>query len=70
MKEKLHIELTIPKDWNGKQAKVVWEFLSDILEAVWDVHGNEIDDVIEDEQRYILAAARGELKDPTDDYPF
>ena len=71
MKEKLHIELTVPKEWNGKQAKIVWEFLSDILEAIWEVHGDVIDEAIEEEQRYYLAAARGELtEEEADDYPF
>ncbi|MCP4599718.1 MAG: hypothetical protein GY847_04125 [Proteobacteria bacterium] len=70
MKEKLHIELTVPKYWTGKQAKTVWEFLESIMEAIWEVHGDEIDEAIEEEQAYLLAAARGELPEPSDDYPF
>ena len=70
--EKLHIELAIPKDWTGKQAKTVWQFLENIMEAIWDVHGDEIDEAIEAEERRLLAAARGQplekLQD--DDFPF
>jgi hypothetical protein len=70
--EKLHIELAIPKDWNGKQAKTVWKFLENIMEAIWDVHGDEIDEAIEAEERRLLAAARGETlkKYQDDDFPF
>ena len=70
MKEKLHIEVTIPKDWTGKQAKTVWEFLESIMDAIWDVHGDDIDEAIEQEERTILAAARGQPINPPDDFPF
>ena len=69
MKEKLHIEVAIPKDWTGKQAKTVWEFLESFMEAIWDVHGEEIDEAIEDEERMLLTAARGQPV-PSDDFPF
>lgn len=70
--EKLHIEVPIPKDWTGKQAKIVWEFLESIMKSVFEVHGDEIDEAAELEQQRFLAAAREqslELK-PEDDYPF
>ena len=73
MKEKLHIELTVPKEWTGREAKAVWEFLESIMEAIGEVHADEIDEAIEAEQRYLLAAARGELsQEEIDDadYPF
>ena len=70
--EKLHIEVPIPKDWTGNQAKTVWEFLENIMEAIWDAHGDEIDEAIETEEHRLLAAARGEtLKEyQDDDFPF
>ena len=70
MKEKLHVELTVPKDWTGKQAKTVWEFLEFIMESIWDVHGEEIDEAVEDEERLLLAAARNKPVIPSDDFPF
>jgi hypothetical protein len=70
--EKLHIELAIPKDWTGKQAKTVWEFLESIMDAIFEVHGDDIDEAIEVEQRRLLAAARGQplKKQHDDDFPF
>jgi ABC-type uncharacterized transport system YnjBCD substrate-binding protein len=71
MKEKLHIELTVPKDWTAKQAKTVWEFLESLMDAIWQVHGDDIDELIDKEEHYLLAAARGELsEEATDDFPF
>lgn len=70
--QKLHIEVPIPKDWTGEQAKTVWEFMEAIMEAIFEVHGDEIENAIETEQRRFLAAARGEpLKQyQDDDFPF
>jgi hypothetical protein len=69
--QKLHIEVVIPKDWNGKQAKTVYEFLEAIMGAIWDVHGDEIEEAINEEENRLLAAARGQSIEPyTDDFPF
>ena len=70
MKEKLHIELTVPKYWTGKQAQAVSEFLESIMTAIWEVHGDEIDEATEAEEREWLIAAGGELPKKNDDYPF
>lgn len=69
MKDKLHIELIIPKDWTGKQAQTVWEFLESVMESIWDIHGEEIDKAIEKEEQMLRAAARGRPVTP-DDFPF
>ena len=70
--QKLHIEVPIPKDWTGEQAKTVWEFLERSMEAIFEVPGDEIENDIETEERQLLAAARGQpfKKDPIDDFPF
>ena len=69
--QKLHIEVVIPKDWNRKQAKTVHEFLESIMEAIWDVHGDEIEEAINEEENRLLAAARGQpIKPYPDDFPF
>lgn len=49
MKEKLLIEIPIPMDWTGDQAKAVWEFFGTLAAAVWDTHEEEIIEVFEDE---------------------
>lgn len=69
--EKLHIELSIPKEWNGNQAKTVFEFLEAVMGAIWDVHGDEIEEAINEEENRLLAAARGQpIKQYPDDFPF
>ena len=61
--------LSVPKEWNGKQAKAVWVFLGSIMEAIWDVHGEEIVDAAEDEQQKRLLVPSDELPE-YDDFPF
>ena len=70
--EKLHIEVAIPKDWTANQAKTVWEFLEIIMDAVFEVHGDEIEKAIETEERRLLDAARGQplKRSQNDDFPF
>jgi len=70
LKEKLHIELSIPKEWTGKQAKTFWVFLESIMEAIWEVHGDEINEVFREERTDFLAATRDELPEIFDDIPF
>jgi hypothetical protein len=73
---KNHID--IPNDWTPKQARFAWEFLEEICRAIWNVHGDRIEEVDEQEAAFIDRAARGELtKDEItnniltdDDYPF
>ncbi len=69
MREKPHNEVAIPEEWSGEQAKTVWEFLETVMEAIWDVHGNKIENAVESEERLLLDAARGEPTTP-DDCPF
>jgi hypothetical protein len=66
MTQNEHPTLTIPKEWNGKQAKTVWEFLESIMDSIWDVHGSEIERAIKEEEQEWLRAARGETKNPSD----
>ena len=69
--EKLHIELSIPKDWNGTQAKSVFEFLESIMDAIWEAHGDEIEKAVNAEENRLLAAARRQPVKPfPDDFPF
>ncbi len=70
MIEKLHIELTVPKEWTGKQAKIVWEFYDSIMEAIWEVHGDEIIEACEEEQKCFSDCTNSKLSKKIDDYPF
>ena len=35
----------IPRDWTAEQAFAVAEFLQEILDDIWDVHGREINEI-------------------------
>jgi hypothetical protein len=69
MTENLHIEVTIPKDWTGIQAKIVWQFLESLMDAIWDVHGDQIQESIQFEES-VLQNASQIHPGKTDDFPF
>ena len=67
--DKLHIEVPIPKDWSGIQAKIVWQFLDTTMDAIWEVHSEQIQEAIQFEESVQMIASRSNhIK--TDDYPF
>ncbi len=71
MKEKLNIELTVPMDWTGREAHTVWEFLESIMNAVSEVHGDEIEQVTDSDSRRTTAREELSPKEIDDsDYPF
>jgi len=67
--EKLHIEVPIPKDWSGIQAKIVWQFLESIMDAIWEVHSDQIQEAIEFEESVLMNASR-RIPTQTGDFPF
>lgn len=67
--EKLHIEVPIPKDWSGIQAKIVWQFLDAVMDAIWEVHSDQIQEAIQFEESVLMNASRN-IPSKTDDYPF
>lgn len=69
MTEKLHIEVPIPKHWTGIQAKIVWQFLESLMDAIWEVHSDQIQEVIELEESVQRSAPRIN-SEKSDDYPF
>jgi len=69
MTEKLHIEVPIPKDWTGIQAKIVWQFLESLMDAIWEVHSDQIQEVIELEESVRRSASQNN-PEKSDDYPF
>lgn len=70
MNEKLHIELTIPKSWNGQQAYAVAEFLESIITAIWDVHGDGIIALIDAKRNEPQNLKQIQTPTTTEDYPF
>ncbi len=68
-KYKPRIEVEIPTDWTGEQAKTIWEFLTEeIAGAIYNVYGDRIEQAVEKKENLLERAARSELTE--DDYPF
>ena len=53
-------KVTIPKDWNADQAKLVLEFLDDIIAAIWHVH----------EEAVLEKPSESNAPTPNSDFPF
>lgn len=60
-------KIYIPNDWSTQQAFAVFDFLEDILAAIWDLYGN---DFLETNDKSITQASAHEYKNPLDDLPF
>ena len=43
-------KMRIPNDWTTDQAKAVWEFLEDIISAIWDVHFHALNEAMKKER--------------------
>jgi len=70
MKEKLLIELAIPMDWTGTQAKAVLEFLRTLEASVFEAHETEILEAIENEHLEEIKKNREINYAQLDDIPF
>lgn len=38
--------ISIPKDWTGEQANAVFDFLEDILTAIWETHETALIEIL------------------------
>jgi len=73
MKSTLKNKITIPKNWTGDEAKIVWEFLENIIVAIWNVHFNALDEAIKRENALLERTPGGDdihRRITDDDYPF
>ena len=64
MNQTLFSNINVPKNWSGKQAKAVIDFIEDIAQTIWDVH--EIAILKEHENRNLKIV----LNEHNDDFPF
>jgi hypothetical protein len=73
-------KIQIPPDWNGDQAKALWEFLEEIATAIWEIHEDAILKAFDKENAFLEQAARDDEHEPVihtdfhadfdDDIPF
>lgn len=40
----------IPENWTGKEAVVVYDFLADVMEAIWQRYDDQMLEVLQDEE--------------------
>jgi hypothetical protein len=59
--------VVIPTTWTPEQALAVFELLDDLRDRLWDLHGSQIQDLLQQEQG--SAASNALTADPDDDDP-
>ncbi len=40
----------IPENWTGKEAVVVYDFLADVMEAIWQHYDDQMLEILQDEE--------------------
>jgi len=40
----------IPENWTGKEAVVVYDFLADVMEAIWQRYDDQMLEILQDEE--------------------
>ena len=61
----------IPENWTGKEATVVYDFLADIMEAIWERYENTMVEILMHEDDNPAALINDlEPEDGSDDIPF
>ncbi|HEY3847171.1 MAG TPA: hypothetical protein VGL95_08665 [Acetobacteraceae bacterium] len=61
------VSVLIPASWTPEQALAVLELLNDLQDALWAVHGDRIQDMLQQEQGF--AAADLQSGEPSNDDP-
>lgn len=40
----------IPENWTGKEAVAVYDFLADVMEAIWQRYDDQMLEILQDEE--------------------
>ena len=61
----------IPENWTGKEATVVYDFLADMMEAIWERYEDTMVEILMHEEDNAADLINYlELEDGSDDIPF